>query len=253
LHVCLAAYAAVSIAVLGIHAAALLRTPDSELHRAAFRIALGLAIVSVPAQIVSGDLSAKHVAVHQPIKLAAAEGLFETAAPAPLSVGGYADEEAGRLVGAIEIPAALSILAFADPDAEVRGLEAFPRDEWPPVAIVHFAFDVMVGCGMAMAAVAAVGGLLWWRRREPWRRRPYLWAAVFASPLGLVAVEAGWVVTEVGRQPWIVRGFMRTADAVTSMPGLVIPMLGFTSLYVFLGVVVVALLRRHVLASTEVP
>jgi cytochrome d ubiquinol oxidase subunit I len=254
LHMSLAAYAAVSIAVLGIHAWALRRNPDSALHRCAFQIALGLALVSVPAQIVSGDLSAKYVAEHQPTKLAAAEALFHTQARAPLSIGGWPNPDTQTLDYAIEIPAGLSFLAFADFDAQVQGLDQVAPDDWPPLAIVHLAFQIMVGCGFAMLGLAGLGALLWWLSRRgksapPWASRRYLLAAMLGAPLGLIAIEAGWVVTEVGRQPWIIRGVMRTADAVTPMPHLTAPFLLFTGLYVFLGVIVIVLLRNHVMAS----
>jgi cytochrome d ubiquinol oxidase subunit I len=257
LHMSLAAYAAVSIAVLGIHAWALRRNPSSALHQCAFRIALGLALVSVPAQIVSGDLSAKYVAEHQPTKLAAAEALFHTQARAPLSIGGWPNPETQTLDHAIEIPGGLSFLAFADFDAEVQGLDQVAPEDWPPLAIVHLAFQVMVGCGFAMLALVGIGALLWWLARRgktspPWENRRYLLAAMLAAPLGLIAIEAGWVVTEVGRQPWIIRGVMRTADAVTPMPHLTAPFLLFTGLYVFLGVIVIVLLRNHVMASESV-
>ncbi len=258
LHMSLAAYAAVAVVVMGIHAWALRRNPHSPLHQNAFRLALAVALVSVPAQIVSGDLSAKYVAEHQPAKLAAAESLFHTQTRAPLAIGGIPDEHAMELRGAIEIPGGLSFLAFADFDAEVTGLDRIPPDEWPPVTIVHIAFQIMVGCGFAMLALVGVGGLLWLRARTgsrapPWARPRYLLAAVLAAPLGLIAIEAGWVVTEVGRQPWIIRGVMRTADAVTPMPHLTAPFLLFTALYLFLGVIVLVLLRNHVMATDRPP
>ena len=255
LHMALAAYAAVAVAVLGIHAWGLRRDPDNPLHRAAFRLALGLAMVAVPAQIVSGDISAKHLADHQPTKLAAAEGLYHTQARAPLAIGGLPDSEAMELRGAIEIPGGLSVLAQGRPDAVVQGLDQVPRELWPPVPVVHVAFQIMVGAGMAMLALVGLGALYWLRARlsgrpPPWRRRGYLALAVAATPLGLIAIEAGWTVTEVGRQPWVIAGYLKTADAVTPMPELVVPFLAFTALYLFLGVVVIVLLRNHVRAAT---
>jgi cytochrome bd ubiquinol oxidase subunit I len=255
LHMSLAAYAAVAIAVMGIHAWALRRDPDSPVHREAFRLALVLALVAVPAQIISGDLSSKHIAEHQPVKLAAAESLFETQRAAPLAIGGLPDLDTQELRYALEVPGALSFLAFADFDAEVQGLDQVPRELWPPVPIVHVAFQIMVACGFAMLGLVAFGGLTWLaaarfgRGLPPWRRPGYLKLALLATPLGMIAIEAGWTVTEVGRQPWIVVGTMKTADAVTPMPQLVVPLLGFTLLYLFLGVVVLVLLKNHVLAS----
>jgi cytochrome d ubiquinol oxidase subunit I len=203
---------------------------------------------------LSGDLAAKHIADRQPIKLAAAEGLFETQTGAPLSIGGWPDEDARELRGAIEIPYGLSILAQNDPHAEVVGLDAVPRDLWPPVAVVHVAFQIMVACGFTMLAYVGIGGILWLRARPPpWAHRRFVAVAPWLSPLGLVAIEAGWTVTEVGRQPWIIKGIMRTSEAVTPMPGLQVPFLVFTALYLVLGVVVIVLLRGHVLAAGGPP
>lgn len=146
------------------------------------------------------------------------------------------------------------VLATGDPEGRVRGLEEFPEELWPPVVIVHVAFQVMIACGLLMLGFVLWGAVLWWkRRREPiWTSPRFLLAAMLVAPLGLVALEAGWTVTEVGRQPWIVRGFLRTAEAVTPMPGLVVPLTVFSGLYVLLGVVVIVLLRAHVfLVPTE--
>lgn len=250
LHVSLSAYVSVGFAVAGIHASRLLRHPSSEFHRAAVGIAFAMAAIATPLQMGSGDLSAKHIARFQPVKLAAAEGLFETTRGAPLSIGGIPDREHRELNYAIEIPYLLSVLAFADPDAEVRGLNAFPEQDWPPLLVTHLAFQVMIGCGTAMLAVVGLGGWVFWRQRELTDRR-FLKVCVLASPLGVIALEAGWCVTEVGRQPWIIHGIMRTAEAVTPMPHLVVPLAAYTLLYLVLGVVVVRLLRAHVLLADE--
>jgi cytochrome d ubiquinol oxidase subunit I len=251
LHMTLAAYVAVGFAVAGIHAFLLLRDPAQEMHRRALTIALAVGGAAAVLQPLSGDVSARHVAEHQPAKLAAMEGLFRTQRGAPLHVGGWPDEEAQETRLAIAIPYGLSLLAFHDPRAEVKGLDAVPRDEWPPVAVVHVAFQVMVGCGSVLALTAVLAGLLAWRRRSLADQRWFLKLLVACSPLGLVALEAGWTVTEVGRQPWIVRGVMKTADAVTPMPGLVVPFTAFTLLYLVLGTVVVVLLKRQVFASAR--
>ncbi len=246
LHMTLAAYAATGFAVAGIHAWLLRRTPHATFHRKALGIALLVAVPASLLQPLSGDIAAKAVARLQPAKLAAMEGQFTTERGAPLRVGGWPDEAAAETRWAIEVPKALSILAFADPNAEVQGLDRVPRSDWPPVAIVHVGFQVMVGLGSYMALVAL--GVLWcrWRRRELALQRTLLGAIVLASPMGFIATEAGWVVTEVGRQPWVVQGVLRTADAVTPMPGLIVPFLLFTLLYLFLGVIVVYLLKRQI-------
>lgn len=242
IHMLLAAYAATGLAVAGLHAALLLRRPASLLHRAALSTAL---VVGVPAAIlqpIAGDFSARTVARWQPTKLAALEGQFRTEVGAPLRIGGWPDENEARTRFAIEIPRGLSLLAFHDPRAEVRGLESFPRELWPPVVPVHLGFQVMVGLGTLMALVCLWVVVERLRRRELAANRALLRALAIITPFGFIATEAGWTVTEVGRQPWVVQGVMRTAASVTPMPGLIVPMLAFTALYLGLGAIVVALI-----------
>ncbi len=253
LHMTLAAFASVGLAVAAIHASRLLRDPANVFHRHAYALALLLGGAASLAQPLSGDLSARHLARHQPVKLAAMEGQFRTERGAPLRIGGWPDEKREQTRFALEIPYALSLLAFHDPQAEVKGLDAVPPADRPPVAVVHLAFQVMVACGTAMAAVAALGGWLFIRSRRLPDPRWFLRLVVVVGPLGFLALEAGWTVTEVGRQPWIIRGVMRTAEAVTPMPHLVVPFTVFSLLYLVLGVVVVFLLRRHVFASPDLP
>jgi cytochrome d ubiquinol oxidase subunit I len=219
-HTAIAAYSSVSFAVLGIHAWRLLHEPGSDFHRAALRVVLPVALISAPLQALTGDFAAKHLADHQPLKLAAAEGLFVTQAGAPLVLGGWPDVEAREMHWALHVPKILSVLAQGDPDAVVVGLDSAPRELWPPVPLVHAAFQVMVGCGVLMLALAGWAGLSLLRRKPLEQNRLFLRAAVLVAPLGLVAVEAGWMVTELGRQPWIIVGVMRVADAVTPMGGL---------------------------------
>ena len=200
-------------------------------------------------QPVSGDLLARAVAANQPIKLAAFEGHFETQRGAPLRIGGLPDEETRETPYAIEIPYGLSLLAFQDPNAEVAGLNDFDPNLWPPVAVVHVAFQVMVAAGFAMMALAAWGAYLRWRHSTFTSSPLFLKALVIASPLGFIAIESGWVVTEVGRQPWIIQGVMKTADALTPMPGLLFPLIVFSAIYIFLAAIVSLLLLRQFRAS----
>jgi cytochrome d ubiquinol oxidase subunit I len=256
LHMTLAAYAATGFVVAGIHAFMLRREPDNRFHKAALAIALVVGGVSAILQPLSGDLLAKRVAQTQPVKLAAFEGQFRTEQGAPLRIGGLPDEQARETRYAIEVPYALSILAYGDPNATVKGLNDFPADAHPPVAIVHIAFQIMVACGVAMMLVAAWA--LWrylrGRRDQKWLdSKWFLRALVAAAPLGFIAIETGWTVTEVGRQPWIIYGVMRTSEAVTPMPGLIVPFITFTVLYIFLAVITVFLLLRQVAASPRGP
>ena len=250
LHMTLAAFVAIGFVVAAIHARGLLADRANLFHRRALAIALTLGGVAALLQPVSGDLSAKLAARRQPIKLAAMEGQFATERGAPLRLGGLPNERAEVTRGALEVPGMLSWLAFGDTRATVRGLREWPRADRPPVAIVHVAFQVMVSCGTALALVSVIAALLALTRRgtPAW----FLRLLVACGPLGLIALEAGWTVTEVGRQPWIVYGVLRTADAVTPMPHLVVPFTLFSLLYLFLAWIVVVLLRRQVFASPRV-
>lgn len=248
LHMLLAAYTSVGFAVLGIHAACLWRSPNNPFHVAALRSVFPLLLVVTPLQALSGDFAAKHLAEHQPAKLAAAEALWETSRGAPLLIGGVPLDGGRRVVGGVHVPKLLSLLATGDLDGEVKGLADIPEDERPPVLVPHVAFQVMVGAGVAMLGVAAFGGWLLVRRRALEKHRTFLALAIASAPLGLLAVEAGWVVTEVGRQPWIIRGFMRVSEAVTPMPGLALSLAASVAVYLFLGTVVAVLLFRHVVS-----
>ncbi|HJR17268.1 MAG TPA: cytochrome ubiquinol oxidase subunit I [Gemmatimonadales bacterium] len=251
LHMTLAAYAATGFAVAGIHAFLLLFDRANAFHRRALSAALILGVPAAVLQPISGDISARSVAARQPVKLAAMEAHFETTAGAPLSIGGLPDMATGQTRYAIKIPYGLSLLAFHDPNAVVRGLQDFPREDWPNVTIVHIAFQIMVALGTYLALLS-----VWiaWRafRRKDLCSSPWLLRAIaLAAPMGFIAIEAGWTVTEVGRQPWVIQGVLRTADAVTPMPGLVVPFLLFTLLYCFLGVIVVWLLYRQIIRSPK--
>ncbi len=252
-HMLLAAYAATGFAVAGIHAFYLLRDRANLFHRRA--LALGLLVGGFCAvlQPLSGDILARQVARNQPVKLAAMEGQFRTEAGAPLRLGGIPDAEAGTTRYALEIPRGLSWLAYMDLAAEVKGLEDFPREDWPPVAAVHVSFQVMVAAGVAMLAVSVWAAWLAAHRRPPADSPRFLRAAVLAAPLGFIAIEAGWMVTELGRQPWIIQGVMRTAAAVTPMRGLIVPFIGFTGIYLFLSGMVAWLLARQFRSSPRGP
>jgi cytochrome d ubiquinol oxidase subunit I len=249
-HMLIAAYAATALAVAGLHAVILRRKGDSAFHRRAMMLALAVGVPAAILQPVSGDFSARVVAQWQPIKLAALEGNFETKAGAPLRIGGIPDADAMTTRYAIEIPHGLSLLAFHDPNAVVLGLKKFSRDYWPPLIPVHMAFQLMVGLGTAMALVGLWVAITHFRKRDIVANRALLLALAIITPFGFIATEAGWTVTEVGRQPWVVVGLVKTADAVTPMRGLVYPMVLFTLLYIGLSVIVVVVMRSIVAETT---
>ena len=241
-HMYLAAFIVAGALVASVYAVAWLRGRRDRYHRAGLVIPLAVLALAAPAQLVVGDWAARTVAEEQPVKLAAMEGLDETTEGADLTVGGvYYD---GEVHGGVTIPKLLSLLAFHDPDATVEGLDAVPADDRPPVAWVRNSFQVMVGIGTMLAALSL--WFLWfrWRRwalpRTPWFYR----AVVAAGPLSLVALIAGWIVTEVGRQPWIVYELMRTEDAVTGAEGIPVGYATLVAVYLGLAAVALFMLRR---------
>ena len=246
LHMVVAAYLATAFAAAGIHAWGRLKQPHEPFHREALKITMTVAIVTAILQPITGDYAARVVARTQPVKLASMEGEFQTQRRAPLRIGGWPDVATGQTRGAIELPGLLSLLAYHDIDAEVKGLNAFPRDDWPPVPVVHISFQVMVGLGSLMIAVGVWFALAAWQQRGVPQGKWLLRAVVLAAPSGMLAVEAGWFVTEVGRQPWIIHGIMRTSEAVTPMPGLEVTFATFLTVYLGLAAVVVALIVNQV-------
>ncbi|MGV3721132.1 MAG: cytochrome ubiquinol oxidase subunit I [Actinomycetota bacterium] len=210
----------------------------TDYQNAALRLSMAVGAAGALLMPLSGDLNASYVSRHQPTKLAAMEAQFETERGAPLRIGGWPDPERRKVSYVIEIPKLLSYLAFRDPEAVVKGLEEFPRDEWPNVPLTHLAFQVMIGGGFALIAVSLMFWLLRWRLRGAVPD----WMAgllVLVSPLGFLALQAGWIVSEVGRQPWVIRGIMRSSEAVTPAPYVEPTFFGFLALYLFLAVCLV--------------
>lgn len=246
IHMVVGAFEAVGFAVAGVHGWLYLGRPR-PIHLSALKIALTFGAIAAILQPLVGDLSAKSVARRQPIKLAAMEGHFNTQTHAPLIVGGIPDEDERVTNWAIHLPGFLSFLAFGRFDAEVKGLNDFPRELWPPVAVTHFAFQIMVGLGTVLMLVGLLF-LILTKWRPGWiSDRRFLWLVVGCTPLGFVAIEAGWVVTEVGRQPWIIYGVMKTADALTPRPGIQWTFALYTALYLILSLVSGFLLWRQTL------
>ncbi|MCI0533758.1 MAG: cytochrome ubiquinol oxidase subunit I [Verrucomicrobiales bacterium] len=253
IHMTIAAYLATALGVAAVHAFFLLRNRHSEFHRRALRLSLAVVVSAAPLQILSGDLIGRMVAKRQPVKFAAMEAHYRTESRAPITLGGIPDDEHMRVRFALKIPRLLSLLAHGNLQAKVTGLEEFPRDQWPNIRLVHWAFDIMVAAGLAMLVVAGWAGFSWLRRHSLPDSKWLLRTLVAAGPLGFIAIEAGWFVTELGRQPWIIYGVMRTDAAVTPMKGLVVPFVLFTAVYFFLSIVVVYLLRRQFLETSPRP
>jgi cytochrome d ubiquinol oxidase subunit I len=245
-HMYLAGFIVASSLVAGVYATAWLRGRRDAYHRAGLVVPLAVLCLAAPAQVVIGDWAARTVAEDQPVKLAAMEGLDRTAEGADLTVGGvYID---GEVYGGVSIPKLLSLLAFHDPGATVEGLNEVPAEDRPPVAWVRNAFQVMVGIGTFLALLGL--WFLWgrWRRgalpSTPWFYR----LVVLAGPASLVALISGWIVTEVGRQPWIVYELMRVEEAVTGAEG--IPIGYATLVVVYVGLYSAALYMLRRLART---
>lgn len=220
LHMLVAAFQATCAAAAGLHAIGLLRKEAVPFHRRALRYLLPLLAISSLIQPFIGDQSAKSIARRQPEKLAAMEAHFHTQAEAPLIIGGWPDEQTQTVKYGIAIPGLLSFLAHGDLKAVVTGLDAFPADARPPVAITHMAFQIMVGIGTLLALLGAVYLLASWWKIDLLKKRWWLILLIAVMPMGFIALEAGWVVTEVGRQPWIIYHVLRTADSVTPVSGL---------------------------------
>jgi len=241
-HMIVAAFMVAGFGMASVYAVAMLRGRRDRYYRLGFLVPFTVAAVLTPVQVGVGDWAAHFVADYQPVKLAAMEGVFETERGAPLHAGGIAVD--GELRYAVEIPHGLSLLAQWDPDAEIMGLKEVAEADRPPVNVVHLAFQLMVGVGFGLLGLAAWAGWVWVRRRDLPRSPWFLRAAALSGVGAVLALEAGWLVTEVGRQPWIVFGVLRTAEAVNPAPGLVWGFALVSAVYLLLTVATVYVLRR---------
>lgn len=246
LHMSLAAFAATGFAVAGVHAMMIIRKKNVKFHYMAFRIAIVFGAGAAILQPFSGDISARDVAKRQPAKLAAMEAHFKTEKFSPLIIGGIPDTQAKQVNYAIKIPGLLSFMTYDDFNAEVKGLDQIPKENQPPVAITHYAFQVMVGFGVLMMGIAVLYFIALLKMKKWLSKAWFLNLFAWATPIGFIAVEAGWTVTEVGRQPWIIQGVMHTAEAVTPMPGIHYSFYLFTAVYLSLSVMVVFMLYRQI-------
>lgn len=213
-HMMIATYLTTSLVVLAAGARYILQGRFEREARTMVRMGLGMVAVLAPVQLVVGDMHGLNTLEHQPVKVAAIEAHWDGSKPAPFVIFAWPDEEAERNVAEISIPYAGSLVLKHDPQGLFPGLRDFPEDERPPVVPVFFSFRLMLAIGMLMIAIGLIGSLLWWRKRLFLHRR-YLTAVSYCWPLGFIAILAGWMVTEIGRQPWIAYGVLRTADATS--------------------------------------
>ncbi|MFT4533643.1 MAG: cytochrome d ubiquinol oxidase subunit I [Saprospiraceae bacterium] len=250
-HMTFAAFASTGFAVAGVHAFMLLRGKKIRFHKEALKIALIFGSIAAFAMPITGDLAAKDVAKRQPAKLAAMEAHYHTSKNAPLILGGIPNDETQEVDYAIEIPGGLSFLAHGDFDAEVIGLDQIPEDERPPTIVVHFAFQIMVGLGVLMMLIGFIYFFMRWRKWDYINNKWWLRILALATPIGFIALEAGWTVTEVGRQPWIIYKVMRTKDALTAMPGIQYSLLTIVVIYTILTLAVIWLMHRQIKSIHE--
>jgi len=251
LHTLVGAYCLSGFFVMGVSAYHLLKKRQGRFYLKSFKVALPFACVFSILTVVFGDLSGLHVAEKQPTKLAALEAHWETQSHAPFVMFFVPDEKNERnLFNLVSIPSGLSLIAYHSPKAEVKGLKDFPKSERPPVTPTFFSFRIMVGLGFLFVLLTVIG---MFRRNRLETSRLYLTAMVLAAPLPYLAAEAGWIVTEVGRQPWIVYGLMKTSDAVSPIAAsqVLLTLVGFVLLYSFLGAVALYLMYRVVRKGPE--
>lgn len=241
-HVLSSAYLTGAALLAGIAAFAMLRKGVSAYHKKGLNLMMAVVLVFSLLNSLAGDVSAKFLAEHQPEKLAAAEWHFETESGADLIFLGWLNAE-HEIIGALHLPKLLSFLAFGDFNAEVTGLNEFPPDEHPPL-LVHYLFDLMAGIGFALLAISSLYFLfVFWKKRNQFNKWMLRMVAL-SAPLAFLAVEMGWFYAEIGRQPWIIRGYMRVEEAATSSPSVRILFFVFLLLYIVLGVICVLVLRR---------
>lgn len=243
-HMTLAAYEATAFAAVSVYALAMLRGKRDDYVRNGLKLAMIIGTLTAPLQIWVGDVTAKMVAQTQPAKLAAMEGLFQTTRYAPLTIYGWPDPTTGRVYFSFDIKDLLSLLAFDNIAHPVQGLDAFPPQLRPDTQIIHPLFDTMVGIGFLLAGLVLYYWFRYWRRREMPTGKWLLRGLAASGPLAFAAIEFGWAVTELGRQPYIVYGYMLVKDGVTTAQGLDVSFPTFFILYLILGVASVVFLRR---------
>lgn len=240
-HVLTSSYMTAAFILATVTAIAILKGSKGAYHQKALKLTLVTGLLFALVTALAGDSSAKFLANNQPEKLAAAEWHFETGKGADLILFGKLDEN-NEVQNAIRLPKMLSFLAGSSLDTEVIGLDQIPDDEEPPLW-VHYMFDLMVSIGIYTIAVSALFCLLWKLKKNPFNR-PLLWLIAAGGPLSMLAIEFGWIFAEVGRQPWILRGYMKVAEGATKANNVGITFLMFLCLYIFLGIITIIVLTR---------
>lgn len=245
-HVLVTAYMTAAFIMVTIAAFNLLKSKfdeDREYHKKGLKVMMVIGLIMSGLTLLAGDLSAKYLHNHQPEKLAAIEWHFETEGNADLILFGVLDEENQEVKGALRIPSALSILSDWKPSTEVTGLNDIPKDEWPPL-VIHYFFDVMVFFGMYGFGASLLYFILKWLKPELLHSKLMLYIFVLTGPLSFLAIEAGWFTAELGRQPWMVRGYMRVSEAITEASGLGLTLILFGVLYFVLVTTTILVLTR---------
>ena len=241
-HMWVAAYMVAGFLLASIYAVLMLRGQRDHYHRLGFLIPFTVAAIAAPTQLIVGDAAARDVFNDQPVKFAAFECQYETGDNAPEHIGGICTD--GSFKGGISIPGLDSLLAGFSTSTVVHGLNEVPQNDQPPaLTAIHLSFDTMVGIGTLLALLAVWFAIAWWRRRDLPATRWFLRGAAVAGVAAVIALECGWMVTEIGRQPWIVHGYMRTADAVTNAQGIWYVFALTLLVYIALGAIAVYVLR----------
>ncbi|NBD26865.1 cytochrome ubiquinol oxidase subunit I [Paenibacillus glycinis] len=242
-HVLVTAYVTCAFVLAAIAAWSLLKGRNHVYYKKALKLTMMSAFVFILASAIIGDLSGKYLAKYQPEKLAAMEWHFDTSAQAPLVLGGVLTDD-NEIKYGLKIPFALSILAHGLPNAEVKGLNDIPEDEHPPL-FIHYLFDLKMGFVALMVLVAGAFMVLLYRKRDAaYSNKWMLRGIILAAPLAMATIEHGWIFSEIGRQPWLLRGIMRTSEGATASEHVDTMLVVFALLYLVLGVSAVTVLIR---------